>query len=40
MEEALCTVAVLMLIAAVTAIAYKLNPTFRAWADGEMEEEM
>lgn len=39
LHEALCTIGVLAVLAAVTALCYRLNPTFRAWADGEMEEE-
>lgn len=39
MVEALSTIAVLTMIALATWLSYKYNPTFREWADAEMEDE-
>lgn len=40
MEEALCTIAALTVVALATWLSYKYNPTFRAWGNGQMEEEL
>lgn len=38
--EALSSAAILAIAALATWLSYRFNPTFRAWADGEIEEEI